>query len=327
MASELIRIGIFYDGSFFDRVSRYYRYGHERRARISIEGLHYFIRHKVAELEGCQPELCQVVDAHYFRGRLSARTVHESNPEQLYYERVFDDVLMRAGVITHYLPMMESSSGDREKGIDVWLALEAFELTLYKKFEVVVLISGDGDLLPLVRKLGTLGTKVLLMAWDFTYTDSYGRRQVTTTAQSLIREAHYVLQMDQIIDSRSARSDPVVDGIFLAPAEPPAPREVADGPVGQTLRGRVKDLLPEKGIGFITGEDGDDYFMHVTYLAPGVEFESLEEGEEVVFEVGPRDPAYPRHPAKNVRRPTPEDTEEESPAEEPSEEGPAETEE
>ena len=42
------KIGIFYDGNFFLHVSNYYQYYHARKSRISISGLHDFIRHRVA---------------------------------------------------------------------------------------------------------------------------------------------------------------------------------------------------------------------------------------------------------------------------------------
>lgn len=110
--ANVTKIGVFYDGNFFSHVSNYYAYAHPRRARIDIEGLHDFIRHKAADEEQTDIRHAQIVDAHYFRGRRSA---DEAN---LYGERVFDTVLMRAGVVTHYLPL--TSRG--EKGVDVWLA-------------------------------------------------------------------------------------------------------------------------------------------------------------------------------------------------------------
>ena len=106
------------------------------------------------------------MDCHYFRGRLPAL---EANERQiLLNERIFDDILMREGVVTHYLPMTRGG----EKGVDVSLALEVLELTIFKKFNVVVLIASDGDYVPLVRKLNSLGTRVMVLGWDFEYTDT-----------------------------------------------------------------------------------------------------------------------------------------------------------
>ena len=43
------RIGVFYDGNFLLHASNYYNYIHPERRRLSLNGLHRFIRHRVAE--------------------------------------------------------------------------------------------------------------------------------------------------------------------------------------------------------------------------------------------------------------------------------------
>ncbi|MEC4678049.1 MAG: cold-shock protein [Nitrospirota bacterium] len=50
------------------------------------------------------------------------------------------------------------------------------------------------------------------------------------------------------------------------------------------VKGRVKWFNASKGFGFITQEDGNDIFVHFTAIQ-GEGFKSLEEGEEVEFEV------------------------------------------
>lgn len=49
-------------------------------------------------------------------------------------------------------------------------------------------------------------------------------------------------------------------------------------------KGRVKWFNASKGYGFITQEDGNDIFVHFSAIQ-GEGFKSLEEGEEVEFEV------------------------------------------
>lgn len=213
-SSRLTRIGVFYDGNYFLHVSNYYNYSHERRSRISISGLHAFIRQQVAKEEGVSDRLCQIVDAHYFRGRLNA---HEANQRgnQLFYDRLFDDILMSEGVVTHYLPVKTYQGFRQEKGIDVWLALEAFELAQYKKFDVVVLITSDGDYVPLIRKLNTLGSRVMVLSWDFEFENEQGEKQVTRTSQDLLEEVSYPVAMHQEIDSRTRKNDPIVQNLFV----------------------------------------------------------------------------------------------------------------
>jgi hypothetical protein len=50
-SGNLTRIGIFYDGNFFFHVSNYYLYEHQRKSRVSINGLHQFIVSEIAREE------------------------------------------------------------------------------------------------------------------------------------------------------------------------------------------------------------------------------------------------------------------------------------
>ena len=48
------------------------------------------------------------------------------------------------------------------------------------------------------------------------------------------------------------------------------------------MKGTVKFFNARKGFGFITAEDGKDYFVHKSALAEGV---TLNEGDTVTFDV------------------------------------------
>lgn len=227
MASDndkLTRIGVFYDGGYFQAVSDYYKFYHQRAARISVKGLHEFAANRVATEEEIKPRYCRVIDAHYFRGRFSAYDTAQKN--RLEQERTFDDILMRENIVTHYLPRGFQSG---EQGIDVWFALEAYELAVYKRFDVIVLVACDGDYLPLIRKLHTLHTRVMLLAWDFEYTDSRGTPRTTRTAQSLINEATYPVMMHEVIDSRSPKDKEIIDRLFVRAPSVPAGSAAAKG--------------------------------------------------------------------------------------------------
>jgi cold shock CspA family protein len=294
---KLTRIGIFYDGNFFFHVSNYYQYHHERRARISIGGLHAFVRQQVAECEGTDARYCQIVDAHYFRGRLRAGDAEDR--DLLFKERVFDDILVREGVTTHYLPL----SREGEKGIDVWLALEAFELAVYKRFNVSVLVACDGDFLPLVRKLNTTGTRVMVLGWDFKYIDQNGNDRETRTAQVLLDEVTYPVMMHTIIDDRARQKDSLINGLFVPRKEysiaTGVPRPVpamVPGTAGVDT-GSIQSL--KNGYGFIAPDRAGPnmFFFHLDVL--DIDFLDLKVGDRVQYVIGQND----RGPcAKQVRR-------------------------
>ena len=194
---EVLRTGIFYDGYYFYKVSNFYKYEHEKKARISISGLHDFIKFEVAQLVGLDIRQCQVIDAHYFKGRSSAKEMGE----KVQSERIFEDILMRENIVTHYLPLrFNDNNVAQEKGIDVWLALEAYELAIYKHFDILVLVAGDGDYVPLVRKLHTLGTQVMLISWDFSYHNESGDIVETRASRQLQDEVFFSVPMHQRMD-------------------------------------------------------------------------------------------------------------------------------
>ena len=54
--------------------------------------------------------------------------------------------------------------------------------------------------------------------------------------------------------------------------------------------GTIKKIVPDRGFGFISGEDGKEYFFHRSAIA---NFDALRGGERVSFEVEPS-PKGPR---------------------------------
>ncbi|GAB4349440.1 MAG: hypothetical protein OHK0038_28280 [Flammeovirgaceae bacterium] len=296
--SGLTRIGVFYDGNYFLHVSNYYNFIHPKRRRLNIGGLHDFIRHQVAQEEGVDVRLCQVVDSHYFRGRLSAQEASQRG-NQLYFDRVFDDILMSEGVITHYLPLKTRGGKKEEKGIDVWLALEAFEMSIYKRFDVLVLIAADGDYVPLIRKLNTIGTRVMVLSWDFEYNDEItGKEMITRTSQELLEEVTYPVAMHEIIDNRVKKNDPLIVNLFVNVEPSPIPTinissnntSSANGtptsgvnifghPYGQVRQSTTMNMKP--GFGFIYYPPSN-LFFHRSDVIDG-DFNEIKDGDEVYF--------------------------------------------
>ena len=62
--------------------------------------------------------------------------------------------------------------------------------------------------------------------------------------------------------------------------------------------GTVKKVISERGFGFITAEDGKEYFFHRDGLTASLDFDRLSGGEKVQFDVE-QSPKAAR--AKNVQ--------------------------
>ncbi len=291
LGNRALKVGVFYDGSYFSHVSNYYNYVHAHHRRLHIGGLHDFVKHMVAEKEGVTPNLCHIIDAHFFRGRFSARDANEK-PNQLYYDRVFDDVLMYNGVQTHYLPVKDMQGRKKEKGIDVLMALETYELCMLKRYDVVALIASDGDHVPLVRKLHALGCKTMLLGWDFEFTDEQsGELQTTRTSTDLWNEVTYPLEMANLVDEGLKDNDEVIRELFVLkestarevdPAAADKPLvSVSDYPSDERFTGEIMSL--HNGYGFIRFPDNNLFFLHDDLIE--VPFVELKLGDNMSFTV------------------------------------------
>lgn len=282
------RIGVFYDGNFLLHASNYYNYIHPVKRRLSLGGLHNFIRHRVAEEEGIEPSKCQIAQAHYFRGRLNAAEAAQRG-NQLYNDRVFDDILMSEGIQPHYLPLRNLQGKKEERGIDVWLSLEAYELAMTGRIDTVVLIVSDTDYTPLMRKLTGLGLRIMLLSWEFEYVNDDGVKMVTKTSHELLSLATYPVAMHDVINYGVQQNNLLISEMFVAPDPSRQARE-------QTFE--TSEILSLKnGFGFIKYPNNNLFFHYQDVVG---EFADLNVGDPVEFTIEQNQ--QKQDVAKNVRK-------------------------
>src|SRR5258706_4884642 len=150
---SICRIGVFYDGSYFAYAQRFYY--HERDIGwLRFQPFHAFVESFVAGKEQGYASY-KVVYAAWHQGVF---TTTNATPDQLRSDRNLYHDLMHAGVEPKYLPMSEKLG---EKGTDVALAVDALQVGLDGKIDIAVLVTGDGDFVPLVRALNKQGVRVL----------------------------------------------------------------------------------------------------------------------------------------------------------------------
>lgn len=271
-SEKLCRIGVFYDGNYLLHASNYYNYNHPQRRRLSLSGIHKFVKTKVAEFNDVEVSRCQIAQAHYFRGRLNAADA-ANRGNQLYNDRVFDDILMSEGIHTHYLPLRNMMGRREERGIDVWLSLEAYELALSGGIDAIVLIVSDADYTPLVRKITTLGIPVIILGWDFEYTTDDGVRMVTKTSHELLTLATYPLAMEEIISDGLDDRDPLIESLFVS-----SDQNYRSNPDAELENSTILSL--KNGFGFIRYPNNNLFFHSQDVIG---DFFDLEVGDTVEF--------------------------------------------
>mgnify|MGYP000132596045 CR=1 FL=1 len=186
-------IGLFIDGGYYAKINE--ALAEQISLNINVTSLMEFIRQEVSKLSKSTVSECQITESHYFRGRYR---VNDANSKHLLFsERKFEDSLIENDVIFHYKHLREiQKNGDItvvEKGIDVWFALEAYELSIIRKFDYVVLITGDADHEMLIRKLKALKIHTILLTWDI------ANDKTTSTAKLLKDEACTHIELNKLM--------------------------------------------------------------------------------------------------------------------------------
>jgi len=180
------RIGVFYDGSYFNYAQRYF-YHQRKLGWFGFRAFHTLIENYVRVKEQGYNNY-RIVYAAWFQGLFPSSTATE---KQLRSDRNLYHDLMHAGIDPKYLPV--SQSGQAEKGADVALAIDALQVGLEGKIDIAVLVSGDGDLVPLVRALMKQGIRV--MAAYFQYEEAEYKSFIN---ERLLAVCNYELNVNQL---------------------------------------------------------------------------------------------------------------------------------
>ena len=170
--ADNLSIGVFIDGGYFAKIDE--GLARKKMGKVNVKGLFRFIPEIISKETGIDRKHLYITEAHYYRGRF--RATDADNRNLLLQERQFEDSLIENDIIFHYKHLRPNPSGGViEKGVDTWFALDTYELTLYRDFDFVVLISGDADHEMLARKLKALKTHTILLTWDPACTGSTSR--------------------------------------------------------------------------------------------------------------------------------------------------------
>lgn len=167
---DIRSIGVFIDVGYYAKINE----GFAGTKAVNLKGLLSFICRRISLDNNIDRKHLYITECHYYRGRYRADDAKSKN--LLFEERRFEDMLIENDVIFHYKHLRTNPKGGViEKGVDTWFALDTYEMTLFREFDFVVLISGDAGHEMLARKLKVLKTHVVLLTWDPANTESTSR--------------------------------------------------------------------------------------------------------------------------------------------------------
>mgnify|MGYP000847096278 FL=1 len=128
-----------------------------------------------------------------FQGRFPARSAIEHGAVDT--DRIYEDQLRKCGIEIHFYPIEANGLEARERGVDVAIAAHIMHDVFTYKPNTIVLVSGDQDMVPLVRMVRRLGIKVILAGAEFDRTTQKGRKKHVATSSALISasSSHFMI--------------------------------------------------------------------------------------------------------------------------------------
>lgn len=205
MEKTICRIGVFYDDSFFT-YAQYHFYAERKLGWLTFQPFHTLIESFVREKEQGYSNY-RVAYAGWYQGLF---TSNQANEKQLHNERNRHIDLMHAGIEPKYVPMSQTQ---REKGVDVALAIDVLQVGMEGKIDIATLVTGDGDLVPLARALVKHEIRVAVVYFE--YKPKNQDFKPSFANERLLNACNYSLNVSDLEKDRKYQG--VFRGLFRQP--------------------------------------------------------------------------------------------------------------
>ena len=205
--NDTIRIAIYIDGGFLRVIRKHFLYHSNRKAPIDIKGLEGLVRNSISRRKVVAMSKTSITQRRYCCGQFSAPEAKEHGEEVLEKERNWEQMLRSLGYEVRFRTMQHS----REKGVDVHLALDMHADAIDDRFDCAVLISGDGDFVPLAEKIRGLGKEFVVLDWDCRPPEGSPQK----TSGALLVASSWAIDIMRMIDRPDEDDRMFVDGLFL----------------------------------------------------------------------------------------------------------------
>ncbi|MEU9891132.1 NYN domain-containing protein [Sphaerisporangium sp. NPDC051011] len=258
---------MFYDGTWFDYFWQFMADHSEWQASPSFPGIHDALRWYVHREFGVYLDEIVVSEAHFVLGRFVGSGT-ESAPALRIASARWDLVLKKSGIVRHSVVY----DGNKESGADVALSLAAYSAATSRAVDVVVLVTGDSDYLPLIDRLRSMGVPVVI--------PQISSERVATTARTaafLVKAADRAPKWEDLFSAALDPAYPLMYPFNIPIAGTMGSPRAADG----YRYGTVQRWEHFQNHGFIRDKHGTAWFVGVADLPPGLK--RLPVGQAVRF--------------------------------------------
>lgn len=205
---SVLRVGFFLDGYTLKKVNEYYLKYHKFHSRLDFRELKGWVRDYVMRLFGREGGIVEL-ESHYYHPYERSFDVAEPTEENG-LDRL-EKQLMLAGFEVHY-----NASADAKKlGPNMQLVEDAYLYAYYRKIDVLVLLSTQGQYSSLPERLKRVGVPMLLLGWNFDY--ERGNTKVFWRTDSCLRElSGYYVAMEEVAEKYPPKRS-AAKNLFMLP--------------------------------------------------------------------------------------------------------------
>lgn len=272
-------VAIFYDGNYLSRVSKYYGSNNIVKYRLNLSVLHQYICNEAAAIVSDVLSDIYIASAHYYRNRHSAsEAIHRKN--QLYRDRITDDVLRNENIESHYVPY----SNCDESFVCSWLSLDVLDEHNMKSFDFVILIAGDGSYIPLIKKLKSKGVDTMVVGWDIVMC---GDPINIKTDEQLFAAATYTIVVNVALDQSPDKLADLLSPVVNRSKEIKHEAVLTDPEAEESGEREISEIMTLKAnYGFIRFPNNNLFFRAQDYIG---DFAELTVGDTVEFVIEQND--------------------------------------
>lgn len=183
-----LRVGFFVDGFTLKKVNEYYRYFHPYHTRLDFRGLKNWARREAMRLFAPEVKHC-MMECHYYHPNKNPVALGGAPYSVFGLERE----LRHVGFNVHYSDRVGESGDEPNLG----LIEDALLFASFKRMDVAVLLTTQGQFSPFADRLKSFGVSTLLLGWNFSYPK--GERWVRWKTDLGLREScTYYVAMEQV---------------------------------------------------------------------------------------------------------------------------------